>query len=263
MKLGVVVTVMAAFIFIGPAYMWAGDEALKGLFSQRHIEGAMIISSLDGDVEYIHNKARAEKRFLPASTFKILNALIALDEKAVRGEKEVIPWDGRDRGWSAWNRDHSLETAFPVSCVWFFQRLAERIGNEVYLRHLDRVGYGNRQTGPDVETFWLDGDLRISAREQIAFLKKLYEDKLPYSKHGLEVVKKIMIVERTPDYTIRAKTGWASRIKPQHGWYVGYVENKGGVWFFATNIDITNKEDAGQRRLISMEALKIKGIIGQ
>jgi len=39
------------------------------------------------------------------------------------------------------------------------------------------------------------------------------------------MVKDIIIVEQTPDYTIRAKTGWANfgeQTKPQIGWYVGY-----------------------------------------
>jgi beta-lactamase class D len=51
------------------------------------------------------------------------------------------------------------------------------------------------------------------------------------------------------------------RIKNQHGWYVGYVETNQKVWFFATNLDIGNKSDAIYRKEITMEALKIKGII--
>jgi beta-lactamase class D len=39
------------------------------------------------------------------------------------------------------------------------------------------------------------------------------------------------------------KTGWATREKPQVGWYVGYVKTPDDVWVFATNIDTRDKKD--------------------
>ncbi|MCP4112308.1 MAG: class D beta-lactamase [Desulfobacteraceae bacterium] len=239
----------------------AEDSDLAALFSERNVKGTIIISSSDGKTEYLHNKARAEKRFLPASTFKIPNTLIALEEGAVPNEKEIIRWDGKDRGWPLWNKDQSLETAFPISCVWFYQELAKRVGNAKYLSHLDKLNYGNKMTGPEVTTFWLNGDLKISAIEQIEFLKRLYKDELPYKKNHVNLLKKVMIVEETPKYVIRAKTGWAMRINHQHGWYVGYAEANGQVWFFAVNIEIGKKSDAAYRKEITMKALKLKGII--
>lgn len=253
-----IIIVCVAFAATGTAY---ADPGLAKLFSNRNVNGTIIISSLDGKAQYLFNEKRSKKRLLPASTFKIPNTLIALDEGVIADEKEVIGWDGKDRGWSEWNKDQSLETAFPVSCVWFYQELARRVGNDRYLSHFKRLGYGNGRTGPEVTTFWLNGDLKISAEEQIAFLKKLYKEELPYKKQHIQLLKKIMMVEETPDYTVRAKTGWAMRIKHQHGWYVGYVEAKGQVWFFAMNIDIREKSDAVFRKEITMAALKLKGII--
>lgn len=202
-----------------------------------------------------------KKRFLPASTFKIPNTLIALEEGVIQNEKDIIEWDGEDKGWSQWNKDQSLETAFPLSCIWFYQELASRVGDKKYRSYLERMDYGNRKTGQDVKSFWLDGDLKISVFEQVQFLKKLYRGKLPYEKQYLELLKTMMVVDETEQYVIRAKTGWATRIKPQHGWYVGYVETSGQVWFFATNLQINKKGDAQYRKKITMEALKLKGII--
>ncbi len=249
------------FIFLSAGIVNAEDSGLEKLFSERNLEGTIVISSLDGMTEYLYNKNRSEKRFLPASTFKIPNTLIALDEGAIANEKEIIKWDGEDKGWDLWNKDQSLETAFPISCVWCYQELAKRVGNSEYLSHLDKMHYGNKMTGADVTTFWLEGDLKISAREQIDFLKKLYNDQLPYKKEHLTILKKIMVVDETPQYVLRAKTGWTMRIKHQIGWYVGYVEKSGQVWFFATNIDIKNKSDSNYRKEIAMEALQAKGII--
>lgn len=239
----------------------ADDSDLVKLFQDRGVEGTIIISSLDGKRNYVHNSLRSETRFTPASTFKIPNTLIALEEGAVKNEKDVIKWNGLDKGVDAWNRDQTLETAFPVSCVWFYQELAKRVGNQKYLAHLKKLGYGNEMTGHDVTTFWLEGDLKISAKEQVSFLKKLYAESLPYSKANIKLLKKIMIVEENPQFTISAKTGWAMRTDPQQGWYVGYVETKRDIWFFATNIEIRKKGDDAFRKEITMAALKSKGIL--
>ncbi len=258
-KVKAILILISLLLTIGTVKAKEGD--LAKLFSERNVKGTIIISSLDGKTEYLYNKARSEKRFLPASTFKIPNTLIALEEGAIVNEKEIIKWDGKDKGWSPWNKDQSLETAFPITCVWFYQELAKRIGNSKYLSHLDRLNYGNKNTGSEVTTFWLEGELTISAREQIELLKKLYKEDLPYKKNHIQLLKKIMIVEKNARYTIGAKTGWAMRIKNQHGWYVGYVETDQEVWFFATNLEIGKKSDAIYRKEITMEALKIKGII--
>jgi beta-lactamase class D len=255
------IIVILITIFFSFSIVDTKENGLAKLFSDRDVEGTIIISSLDGKTEYLYNKSRSEKEFLPASTFKILNTLIALAEGVIVNEYEIIKWDGKDKGWSPWNKDQSLETAFPLSCVWFYQELAKRIGNSKYQFHLERLPYGNKMTGPNLTTFWLEGDLKISAREQIDFLKKLYQDQLPYKKAHLNILKKIMIVDETPQYVIRAKTGWAMRIKPQIGWYVGYVETNGQVWFFAINIDIEQKKDSTYRKEIIMEALRLNGII--
>jgi len=70
-----------------------------------------------------------------------------------------------------------------------------------------------------------------------------------------------MTVERTPSYTLRAKSGWAQRVSPQIGWYVGYVEKDGRAWFFALNMVITKPQDARLRQEITMEALRLKGML--
>ena len=253
--------VILELTFFIAAYSHADDADLAKLFQDRGVEGTIIISALDGKINYVHNSRRSETRFIPASTFKIPNTLIALEEGAIKNEKEVIRWDGKDKGFDTWNRDQTLETAFSASCVWFYQELANRVGNQKYLTHLKKLGYGNAKTGPDVTTFWLEGDLKISATEQINFLKKLYKETLPYSKGNIKLLKKIMIVEENPQFTIRAKTGWAMRTNPQQAWYVGYVETKGQIWFFAMNLEIRKKGDETFRKEITMAALKAKGIL--
>lgn len=236
------------------------DKDLAKLFTDRKVEGTIVITHLSRSETYVHNEQRAKTPFVPASTFKVINALIALDEGAVNDEKEIINWDGKDKGVEAWNRDQSLETAFKSSCIWFYQELARRVGTAKYEAHLKRAAYGTTTPGPELTTFWLEGDLKISAVGQVELLKKVYRKELPYRPSSYDVLRRIMIVEQTPRFTIRGKTGWAQTVSPQIGWFVGYVETGDDVWFFATNIDITKPEDARVRQEITLDALRIKGI---
>ncbi|NQV15981.1 class D beta-lactamase [bacterium] len=237
------------------------ETDLSTLFHDRNVEGTILISALDGKTNYVYNQKRAQQRYLPASTFKIPNTLIALEEEVISSKYEIIKWDGQVRAVEAWNRDHSLNTAFPVSCVWFYQELAERVGNGRYLHYLKELDYGNQLTGQDLRTFWLSGDLKISAEEQVEFLKKLYRNELPFKQDYIKQLKDMMILEQTASYTLRAKTGWAIRKDKQHGWFVGYLEAHESIWFFATQIDILSNADAKYSQEITLAAFRKLGLI--
>lgn len=233
------------------------DPDISNLFKNKKVNGTIVIASQKGDKTFCHNEDRARSRFLPASTFKIPNTLIALEEGAVADEKEIIKWDGKNREVPSWNKDQSMETAFPSSCVWFYQELAKRVSKDKYESYLKKIKYGNEQAGPEITTFWLNGNLRISAFEQIDFLKKIYARAYPFKASSYELLKKLMVIEQTSSHTIRAKTGWTQNI----GWFAGYVESGGKVWFFATNMEINTPKDLPLRQEITFEALRIKGII--
>ncbi len=239
----------------------AEDQAIAKLFAQRGIDGTIVISSLHSGQTFIHNDPRANHRFTPASTFKILNTLISLEERAISGKDEVLKWDGRTHDFPDWNRDQTLESAFKVSCVWCFQELARRVGAEKYRNYLRESAYGELRESFEEATFWLDGSLEISAIEQVDFLKKVYQRSLPFSPSSYETLRQIMLVEQTPAFTMRAKTGWAARVKPQVGWYVGYVETSKDVWFFATNLGVRDERDLPLRQKLTREALQTKGVI--
>lgn len=257
---------MSKLFILFLALLWslsaaAEDQVLAGLFSQQRLDGTIVISSLHNGNNFIHNDLRANQRFPIASTFKIMNTLIAVEENAISGKDEVLKWDGNIYDFPDWNHDQTLESAFKVSCVWCFQELARRVGAEKYRGYLRKTAYGELREPFDETTFWLDGSLQISAIEQINFLKKVYLRTLPFSAHSYETLRQVMLVEQTPSYTMWAKTGWAGRVKPQVGWYVGYIETPQDVWFFATNIEVRDKQDLPLRQQLTRDALKAKGVI--
>ena len=227
-------------------------------FKALGIEGSIIIYDLNQDQVYQYNPTRNTTPFLPASTFKILNSLIALETKVIADEKTILTWDGIQRSIPEWNQDLNMKQAFRVSAVWFYQILARRVGYEPMKDWVKQAGYGNQTIGKpeDIDQFWLEGELRITPQQQIEFLRRLYNNELPFSERSLSIVKDIMVVEKTPNYTIRAKTGWEGKGNPNIGWYVGYVEQNQNVYFFATNIDIRKPEDAGDRQKLTRLCLQ-------
>ncbi|HKJ68292.1 MAG TPA: class D beta-lactamase, partial [bacterium] len=222
---------------------WVQKPDFKEYFRQADVNGGIILYQFQRDTYLVYNPRRAKKRYIPASTFKIMNSLIALETGVIKNEAEVIPWDGVDRSIREWNADHNMRTAIRYSVLWFYQELARRVGKEQMQRYVELAGYGNKDIDGAIDQFWLTGDLRISPEEQVDFLARLYRNDLPFSQRSLDIVKDILLLETTDIYQLYGKTGWSQASVPQIGWFVGWLETAGEVYFFATNIDIIKPED--------------------
>jgi beta-lactamase class D len=175
-------------------------------------------------------------RTSPCSTFKVLNSLIALETGVASGPAFSLPWDGTRRSIESWNQDQTLRSAFATSCVWYYQALATRIGLERYQQIIPRVGYGNNDLTGGVTQFWLASSLTISPNEQVEFLRRLHERKLPFSDKTMDTVLDIMTISRTGQTIFRGKTGSAKKSLPILGWFIGSVTSPSGLYLFATRI---------------------------
>ncbi|MBD2196740.1 class D beta-lactamase [Calothrix anomala FACHB-343] len=232
-------------------------------FQQLGVEGSIVIYDLKNNRTYEHNPQRNATAMVPASTFKIFNSLVALETGVIANDVAVLTWDGIHREIETWNQDTNLRQAFKNSTVWFYQVLARKAGYERMQEFINKVGYGNRQIGTDadIDRFWLQGPLKITPKEQINFLQRLYQGNLPFSQRKMELVKDIMIREQTPKYTLRGKTGWLTSSKPEIGWFVGYLEQNNNVYFFATNINLQKPESAPLRIEITRRSLQDLGLL--
>ena len=235
-------------------------------------EGAFVLYDLKNDRYVRHNEARCRRRFSPKSTFKIPNSLIGLEAGVLRDADSVIPWDRQkyppQDNWNQepfrhWGRDHALRSAFKYSVLWYYREIALRVGQRKMKRFVAAFGYGNEDTSGGVDYFWLGGGLKISADEQVEFLKKFYAGRLPVSKRSVEVVKDILVVEKTPQYTLGAKTGGGPIAEGTYiGWFVGYLETRGNVYFFATNIEGSSFQGIREKRIeVTRRALAELGLL--
>lgn len=207
-------------------------------FSEANARGTIVVvdARRGREATFAYDVERAARRYTPASTFKIPHSLFALDAGVLRDEFQQIPWEGVKRSPEAWNADQDLRSAMRNSTVWVYERFAKQIGAERETAYLQRIKYGNAvATGES--PFWVEGDLAISAHEQISFLRSLYRNQLPFRIEDQRLVKDVMINEAGKDWILRAKTGWSGKV----GWWVGWIEWPTGPVFFALNIDTPNR----------------------
>ncbi len=249
------------------AETWTERPEWRAFFSEAAVKGTVAVFDERSGERWVLDLARAQERFVPASTFKIPHLLFALESGVVKDEFEVFRWDGTPHPIKAWNQDHTLRSSMRHSVVWVYQHFARSLGEAREREYLQRIGYGNADPTGALETFWLSGPLKISALEQIHFLRRLHRNELPFRLEHQRLVKDIVIVEAGRDWILRAKTGWQARLDPQVGWWVGWVEQPQGAVFFALNIempgkdaDIAKREAIGRRVLESLGTLPAKSL---
>ncbi|HEY0156929.1 MAG TPA: penicillin-binding transpeptidase domain-containing protein [Thermoanaerobaculia bacterium] len=248
----------------------AAAQDLASIFKPLH--GTFVLYDRTTDRYTRYDEARAAERFSPKSTFKIANSLIGLETGVIRDVNHVIEYDRVKNPpqptWNAepfihWPHDQTLRSAFRYSVLWYYQELARRAGLPAMKQWVTRLGYGNRTVSNSVDSFWLDGSLKISANEQVEFLKALHAGKLPVSPRTASTVKEILLYEETPQWRLSGKTGGGSiREGVLIGWFVGYVETRGNVYFFATNIEGDSYAAIREPRIeATKEALRRLGVL--
>jgi beta-lactamase class D len=230
----------------------------KKYFDKYDVTGSFVLFDPQENVYYHYNKEQYTKAYTPASTFKICNSLIGLETGVIKDADFVISWDGVNRERVEWNQDQTLRMAMQNSTVWYYQELARRVGQKQMDYWIKEANYGNHSTKGGIDKFWLEGGLRISPKQQIDFLIKLHDNKLPFSQRNMDIVKEIMIVKDTLNTIVHAKAGWGQNGKEDIGWFVGYVEKGNKVYYFANCLqttDFDNKHFGPARKEIVYDIL--------
>ncbi len=241
-------------------------------FEDKGIKNACFILR-DNNHETVHyyNRQRCLERFLPASTFKIFNSMVALETAVAADDQLTIKWDGVSRR-PEWDKDLTMRDAFKASCLPYYQEIARRIGAPRMQHFLDTMKYGNMQMGGKIDEFWLNNTLQISADEEMGLLKRMYFAELPLSERTQRIVKTMMLQESTPAYNLYYKTGTGEVNGKTIYWIVGFAEkvmkvkepegsmNKSDFrnypYFFAQNFDMPSSDTSKDWMKTRIEIMK-------
>jgi beta-lactamase class D len=203
------------------------------------VRAECFIEARPGARPYVSDEQECRRATVPASTFKIPHALIALDTGVVTRDT-IFKWDGRKYTNDSWHRDHTLTTAIRWSVLPFFQHTARQIGRERMRRGLAMLHYAEDTFDGDIDAFWLNGDLVVSPREQFAFLSRFVRGTLPISRAHLSTVLEAMRMPQgevlmaagahpfeltwPAGTVVRAKTGNATVAGERVSWLIGSLE---------------------------------------
>jgi beta-lactamase class D len=240
------------------------------VFREAGVDGAFVLLDLgSGETTVVHPEL-ASRGFLPASTFKIPNTLIGIETGVITDARFSLPWDGVRREFVAeWNRDHDLESAMKHSVLWFYQEIARRVGEERYRTWLERLDYGNHDTSGGVDRFWIEGGLRVTPREQVAFLTRMLGGELPVSERSVEILRGILPSATAGDVRLLAKTGLTLQGPDEVGWLVGFVERGSPTHVFAAVLTAPHGEDWSEspvlrgRKEVALSLLRRMGAVPQ
>lgn len=225
-------------------------------FQEANVHG--VVSIYDGKrYQNLGNATqRATQEFIPASTFKILNALIALQHEKTT-TTEVFKWDGQKRSFPAWEKDMTLAQAMQASAVPVYQEVARRVGLELMQSEIKRIGFGNQQIGTQVDNFWLVGPLKITPKQEAQFAYQLATQQLQFSKVVQQQVKDMLLIEEKQGYKLYAKSGWGMDVSPMVGWFTGWVEQPNGkIQAFSLNIEMQSQTPPAIRQQLLVSSLQ-------
>ncbi|MCE3294671.1 MAG: class beta-lactamase [Crocinitomicaceae bacterium] len=262
-KSGPGILCVLAFFHMSTAQEFETRESFGQYYEKYKLQGSFVVLDGKSGKYTVYNKEQVSHPFTPASTFKICNSLIGLETGVIRDENFVIKWDSVKRWSESWNKDHTLKEAFKNSTVWYYQELARRVGGERMAYWLNKADYGNKDTSGGIDMFWLNASLRITPLEQIDFLQKLYKQELPFSRRNMEIVKQIMFIDEKDGVKLYGKTGWGFQDKLDIGWFIGFVETKDKVYFFANCVQTADEKHPdflNARRQMALEMLDELGI---
>ena len=197
-------------------------------------------------------------RITPASTFKIPLALMGYESGFLVDEHApALPFK---KGYVDWNPEWR-QTTDPArwmekSVVWYSQRITAHLGAARFARTVAAFDYGNADVSGDpgedngLMRSWIGSSLKISPREQLAFLGRMVRRELPVDAHAYDMTSALTALDPLPNgWSLNGKTGAAfPRLadgswdrEHGYGWFVGWAAKDGRTVVFVRQVQAERK----------------------
>lgn len=205
------------------------------------INGAGVIYNPTENSYQIYNSELAIVRRSPCSTFKIISSAIAIENGVIDLNDSTKVWSG-EKFWNEnWNKNINFTEAFQTSCVWYFREVIDDIGKDLMQTELNKLKYGNcdisdwngkqntNNDNPALTGFWIESSLKISPKEQVEVLERIFGDMSEYSEKTKKELEEVMLVKDLPnsDTFIYGKTGMGKdKGIVVDSWFTGFADTK-------------------------------------
>lgn len=231
-------------------------EAIDAASYFNGTDGSFVLYDMTNDRYQIYNKELSEQRISPDSTFKIYSGLFALEENIISPDASLQKWDGTMQPFDVWNQDQTLDTAMRNSVNWYFQNLDSQLGSAALYAYYHKISYGNCDLTGGPEQYWCESSLKISPIEQVMLLSNLLQNKWCFNQQNIEAIKNALFIADTPAGRLYGKTGTGSAGgQNNNGWFVGFLEQNGHIYCFATNLQNSNMASGSTAAEITLDIL--------
>jgi beta-lactamase class D len=247
--------------------VWLALLALTASISVAEAKTICTLLQDAGTGAVLREEGDCGRRVTAASTFKIAISLMGYDSGFLVDEHTpVLPFrEGYPDGNPAWRASTDPTRWIAKSVVWYSQQVTKSLGKERFRRYVEAFGYGNRDVSGDpgkddgLTNAWLSSSLKISPREQAAFLRAVVNRTLPVSAHAYAMTQAVTAIATLPGgWDVHGKTGaGAPRTadgafdgKHAYGWFVGWATKEGRSVLFVRLIQNDGGREAvspGQR----------------
>ena len=224
-------------------------------FPAEKVKGCFLLYNMKTSaIEKVVNEENCRERIPPYSTFKVALAMMAFDSGILKDENAVYKWDGKKNDREAENRDHNAISWMKDSIVWYSQRLTPQLGPKKLKKYLTSFNYGNADMSAGITEAWLVAPekpvaLKISAYEQLEFMKKIWAQTLPASPRAHQLTQKITEIETSPNgFKLSGKTGsgYFEGRQRRVGWFISHLSKDQQEYVAVTNFqDLVPSTESG------------------
>lgn len=222
------------------------------------LTGTAVIYDASARQYTLYHRDLAQTRSSPCSTFKIISSLVALENKILEPTDSTRTWSGEIFWNEDWNKDIDFREAFQTSCVWYYRQVVDDIGKEVMQKELNKLQYGNcdisdwegqRNTNNQnraLTGFWLESSLRISPKEQVEVMERIFREYSDYSEKSQEELKQVMLASKQEEtgISIYGKTGMGKTDGiVVDAWFTGFAESPKGTLYFCVRLGRTDNRN--------------------
>lgn len=228
--------------------------SLQVLFNSAQADDRCFITK---ENDKITSTGECTKRHPPQSTFKLAISLMGFNEGILIDEiHPVIPFvKGYADNVESWKKPQDPTSWIKNSCVWYSQYITKKLGMKKFQSYVKKFNYGNQDVSgvkrkPNgLTSSWITSSLKISPEEQIQFLEKFLNSKLPINEKSVRSTRNIFYLEELADnWKLYGKTGTGdltysdgSQDKThERGWFVGWIEKGNKRVIFAQYVEEKN-----------------------
>lgn len=219
------------------------------------LNGTAVLYDASNKHFMIYQKELALTQSSPCSTFKIISSMIALENGIIQPEDSTYAWS-KEVFWNEnWNQDMDFRQAFSNSCVWYFRKVIDEIGQERMQEALEKLSYGNcdisdwegrwntNNNNRALTGFWIESSLKISPKEQTEMMERIFGEDSICSEETRKELKNVMqvtaedIPENRLDISLYGKTGMGKAGgQVVDAWFTGFAENRGQKLYFCVHL---------------------------